>query len=116
MTIEYMHMRRIRSYFLRLLPGQKNEDWQKGRAVPPFVTVLLILNVLLDLQYEDWLKARAGLAAGQAPKLASSGTGGSYFIADARGKNVAVFKPEDEEPMAINNPKGHCGEGKEGYR
>lgn len=68
------------------------------------------------MQYEGWLKARAGLAAGQTPKLASSGTGGSYFIADTKGKNVAVFKPEDEEPMAINNPKGHCSGGTEGYR
>jgi len=66
--------------------------------------------------YEGWLKARAGLAAGQAPKLAAAGTGGSYFIADAEGKNVAVFKPEDEEPMAVNNPKGHCSGGTEGYR
>jgi hypothetical protein len=66
--------------------------------------------------YEGWLKARAGLLAGQTPKLAPAGTGGSYFIADAEGKNVAVFKPEDEEPMAINNPKGHSSGGTEGYR
>lgn len=31
---------------------------------------------------------------------------GSYFIRDEEGANVAVFKPEDEEPLAINNPKG----------
>lgn len=31
---------------------------------------------------------------------------GSYFICDDEGTNVAVFKPEDEEPLAINNPKG----------
>jgi len=31
---------------------------------------------------------------------------GSYFICDEEGTNVAVFKPEDEEPLAINNPKG----------
>ena len=68
------------------------------------------------LQYEGWLKARAGLAAGQTPKLASAGTGGSYFISDTQGQSVAVFKPEDEEPMAINNPKGHRSGGSEGYR
>lgn len=31
---------------------------------------------------------------------------GSYFICDEEGTNVAVFKPEDEEPLAINNPRG----------
>ena len=31
---------------------------------------------------------------------------GSYFICDEEGANVAVFKPEDEEPLAVNNPKG----------
>jgi hypothetical protein len=110
--------------------------------------------------YENWQQARAGLAHGQAPKLAAAGTGGSYFLQvrcacawgggkegegaqrglwpvacgpgaaavaagaglaatqprpppppppppqDPSGANVAVFKPEDEEPLAINNPKG----------
>ena len=42
---------------------------------------------------------------------------GSYFICDEEGTNVAVFKPEDEEPLAVNNPKGGgssadmCGSG-----
>lgn len=56
--------------------------------------------------FEGWQKARAGLAKGFAPKLATAGTGGSYFICDEEGANVAVFKPEDEEPLAVNNPKG----------
>ena len=34
------------------------------------------------------------------------GNAGSYFICDEDGAEVAVFKPEDEEPLAINNPKG----------
>lgn len=70
----------------------------------------------MHVQYEGWLRARAGLAAGQTPKLAAAGTGGSYFIADSEGNNVAVFKPEDEEPLARNNPKGHSGVSTEGYR
>lgn len=59
--------------------------------------------------FEDFMKARAGLATGHKPKLAPSGTGGSYFICDEEGHNVAVFKPEDEEPNAVNNPKGRGG-------
>ena len=86
------------------------------------------------MQFEGFQKARAGLASGHAPKLASAGTGatalnflrslctlldkfeavilwagGSYFISDDAGNNVAVFKPEDEEPLAKNNPRGNHG-------
>jgi hypothetical protein len=53
--------------------------------------------------------ARAGLAEGLQPTLAKAGTGGSYFLQDVQGKPVAVFKPEDEEPHAVNNPKGRTG-------
>ena len=56
-------------------------------------------------QFDGFQAARAGLKSGHAPKLASAGTGGSYFIAGAEGKPVAVFKPLDEEPCAVNNPK-----------
>lgn len=62
-------------------------------------------------------KARAGLAKGIAPKLSPAGTGGSYFICDEEGHNVAVFKPEDEEPLAVNNPKGmSCSPDGEGLK
>ncbi|CAL8472363.1 g11906 [Coccomyxa elongata] len=60
--------------------------------------------------FDGFQAARAGLKNGHAPKLASSGTGGSYFIAGADGKPVAVFKPLDEEPLAVNNPKMHKGD------
>ncbi len=59
----------------------------------------------LPSQFDGFQAARAGLKNGHAPKLASAGTGGSYFIAGADGKPVAVFKPLDEEPCAVNNPK-----------
>ncbi|KAG6547695.1 hypothetical protein Mapa_011145 [Marchantia paleacea] len=49
--------------------------------------------------------ARAGLQEGHAPILSSEGSGGTYFMKDAASNNVGVFKPSDEEPMAINNPR-----------
>lgn len=55
--------------------------------------------------HEHWLRARAGLADGQAPALIPAGTGGSYFLSDPSGAKVCVFKPADEEPGAANNPK-----------
>ena len=45
-------------------------------------------------------------------QLALDGSGGTYFLksgGDRRGTNVAVFKPEDEEPFAPENPRGFQG-------
>eukprot|EP00891_Asterochloris_glomerata_P006752 jgi/Astpho2/6752/Aster-06767 len=61
--------------------------------------------------FEDWQKARAGLAKGHAPRLAPAGTGGSYFISGEDGMPVALFKPNDEEPLARNNPRGRGSSG-----
>ncbi|KAL8244815.1 hypothetical protein R6Q59_011073 [Mikania micrantha] len=48
-----------------------------------------------------------GLKRGKKPIRSSEGTGGTYFIQHPSGNRyVAVFKPIDEEPMAINNPQG----------
>ncbi|KAK4490801.1 hypothetical protein RD792_001515 [Penstemon davidsonii] len=48
-----------------------------------------------------------GLASGKQPNISSEGTGGTYFMQDASGnKYVAIFKPIDEEPLAVNNPQG----------
>lgn len=48
-----------------------------------------------------------GLHSGKHPIRSSEGTGGTYFMPDATGqKIVSVFKPVDEEPMAVNNPRG----------
>jgi len=49
----------------------------------------------------------AGLENGHTPVMSAEGSGGVYFMQDSSGqKNVAVFKPIDEEPMAENNPRG----------
>mmetsp|Transcript_11867 Transcript_11867/g.43392 ORF Transcript_11867/g.43392 Transcript_11867/m.43392 type:complete len:662 (+) Transcript_11867:559-2544(+) len=56
-------------------------------------------------------EAREGLDAGLSPTLAPSGSGGTYFIPDSQGRNVAVFKPADEEPYAMNNPRGFASAG-----
>lgn len=59
--------------------------------------------------HDNWNKAKDALAKGVMPKLTPAGTGGSYFILTQNGQQVAVFKPEDEEPLAPNNPKGYSG-------
>lgn len=51
--------------------------------------------------------ASEGLQKGKKPIISSEGTGGTYFMQHPSGnKYVAVFKPIDEEPMAVNNPQG----------
>uniref|UniRef100_A0A1J3JHS8 1-phosphatidylinositol 4-kinase n=1 Tax=Noccaea caerulescens TaxID=107243 RepID=A0A1J3JHS8_NOCCA len=48
-----------------------------------------------------------GLEKGNGPIKSSDGSGGAYFMQDPSGhKYVSVFKPIDEEPMAVNNPHG----------
>ncbi|XP_057439669.1 phosphatidylinositol 4-kinase gamma 4-like [Lotus japonicus] len=48
-----------------------------------------------------------GLDSGKYPIRSAEGTGGAYFMLDSTGqKYVSVFKPIDEEPMAVNNPRG----------
>uniref|UniRef100_A0A6N2KV15 1-phosphatidylinositol 4-kinase n=1 Tax=Salix viminalis TaxID=40686 RepID=A0A6N2KV15_SALVM len=48
-----------------------------------------------------------GLDVGLDPIRSMEGTGGAYFMQDSYGERfVSVFKPIDEEPMAVNNPRG----------
>jgi hypothetical protein len=47
------------------------------------------------------------MAMGLKPELVLDGSGGTYFLRDARKVKVAVFKPADEEPFAENNPRGY---------
>ncbi|XP_022721547.1 phosphatidylinositol 4-kinase gamma 2-like isoform X2 [Durio zibethinus] len=48
-----------------------------------------------------------GLEIGNQPIRSSEGTGGAYFMQDKLGLDyVSIFKPIDEEPMAVNNPQG----------
>lgn len=48
-----------------------------------------------------------GLDAGNYPLRSSEGTGGVYLMPNVSGNRyISVFKPMDEEPMAVNNPRG----------
>jgi len=48
-----------------------------------------------------------GLKTGRSPELCEEGVGGTYFMRDPQNRKIAVFKPQDEEPFNINNPKGY---------
>ncbi|GFP85034.1 phosphatidylinositol 4-kinase gamma 1 [Phtheirospermum japonicum] len=46
------------------------------------------------------------MASGANPEPVPSGLGGAYFLRAQNGDIIAVAKPIDEEPLAMNNPKG----------
>lgn len=41
------------------------------------------------------------------PVLCEEGVGGTYFLQDETNKIIGIFKPQDEEPFNVNNPKGY---------
>ncbi|CAJ1916759.1 unnamed protein product [Sphenostylis stenocarpa] len=50
------------------------------------------------------------MASGAHPIPLPSGLGGAYVFRNQNGINIAVAKPVDEEPLALNNPKGLGGQ------
>lgn len=61
----------------------------------------------LGVMWEMMKWTYEGLKKGKRPIRSAEGSGGTYFMQDARGEEyVSVFKPIDEEPMAENNPQG----------
>ncbi|TMW62461.1 hypothetical protein Poli38472_005079 [Pythium oligandrum] len=48
-----------------------------------------------------------GFRANVGPIPVDDGTGGVYFLRTKAQRITAVFKPADEEPFAMNNPKHH---------
>jgi hypothetical protein len=52
-------------------------------------------------------QARRALALGLKPEFVLDGSGGTYFLHDARKAKISIFKPADEEPYAENNPRGY---------
>ncbi|CAM9813962.1 unnamed protein product, partial [Heterosigma akashiwo] len=51
-------------------------------------------------------QAQRALELNIVPELAMEGTGGTYFLKDARKRPLGAFKPGDEEPFMPNNPRG----------
>ncbi|KAJ7959344.1 phosphatidylinositol 4-kinase gamma 4-like [Quillaja saponaria] len=70
--------------------------------------IIVNLSIKLPLVIEELIKTTSdGLQIGNKPIQSSEGSGGAYFMQDSSGlKYVSVFKPIDEEPMAVNNPQG----------
>ena len=52
---------------------------------------------------------RKGFNSGLKPKLTQDGTSGVYKLRNKNKKDIAIFKPIDEEAYAPNNPRGTAG-------
>ena len=62
-------------------------------------------------------EVQSGFLNGAKPHLTDNGTSGTYFLENHHHKNVAIFKPYDEEPFTPNNPRNFVGElGGPGFR
>ncbi|KAL3829759.1 hypothetical protein ACJIZ3_018561 [Penstemon smallii] len=70
--------------------------------------VIVNPKIVLPPEITDLISSTLdGLDKGNYPIRSSEGTGGAYFMLNAMGtKYLSVFKPVDEEPMAVNNPRG----------
>ncbi|XP_027362016.1 phosphatidylinositol 4-kinase gamma 2-like [Abrus precatorius] len=74
--------------------------WLEPVFVNPTIKFFPFLWDMIDSTFD-------GLKNGNHPIRSSEGTGGTYFMQDSKGVDyVSVFKPIDEEPMAVNNPRG----------
>eukprot|EP00262_Sarcandra_glabra_P017053 TRINITY_DN571_c0_g1_i1.p1 TRINITY_DN571_c0_g1~~TRINITY_DN571_c0_g1_i1.p1 ORF type:complete len:585 (+),score=100.41 TRINITY_DN571_c0_g1_i1:551-2305(+) len=74
--------------------------WLEPIIVNPKIQLSTMVKNLINSTF-------AGLEKGFSPIVSSEGSGGAYFMQDLSGHNcVSVFKPIDEEPMAVNNPRG----------
>lgn len=75
-----------------------------------YVLEPLIVNpkIELPLVIKQLIKSTLnGLERGNQPIMSSEGSGGAYLMQDSLGlEYISVFKPIDEEPMAVNNPRG----------
>ncbi|XP_028774752.1 phosphatidylinositol 4-kinase gamma 2-like [Neltuma alba] len=89
--------------------GNKKKLEAATEAKGDFILEPIIVNPKIrtfPFLWEMMNSTSNGLKKGFKPVRSSEGTGGTYFMPDETGKEyVAVFKPIDEEPMAMNNPR-----------
>ncbi|KAL5200369.1 hypothetical protein ABZP36_021572 [Zizania latifolia] len=89
-----------------LSPTGKDVQHQRDRGSPIELLVCPSRCSRTKQLVKDVAKA---IRNGVDPIPVNSGLGGAYFFRNSKGENVAIVKPNDEEPFAPNNPKGFTG-------
>ena len=117
---------RRRSFRRRALYGSHNHHNRPHcRQIQPAVPQTVAITEPLKEKYEPinlesvklptpesldevffWHDVSATMEAGGHIELAAEGEGAAYFCRDSSGAPMAVFKPCDEEPGALENPRG----------
>ncbi|OWM75548.1 hypothetical protein CDL15_Pgr021712 [Punica granatum] len=101
-------------------PANALNDYPLGTLLPGYPGIkqqrkdflLEALNADRDIKLpcvlEELIRSTGqGLESGNDPIRSSEGSGGAYLMKDCSGqKYISVFKPIDEEPLAVNNPRG----------
>lgn len=79
--------------------------------IDPITTDIRVSSQFLPNTPNSLLKlielAKRGLTLGLKPNLSLEGSGGTYLLPSPLKNSVLVFKPGDEEPYAVNNPRGY---------
>lgn len=92
------------------IPSEEIQNLGKEQHKQAFLLQPVIVNPKIKLHsiFSNMVNSTLeGLKRGKAPIRSSEGMGGTYFMQDPSGQQfVSVFKPVDEEPMAVNNPQG----------
>ncbi|XP_057759395.1 phosphatidylinositol 4-kinase gamma 2-like [Arachis stenosperma] len=82
------------------IPPPGVDFWLEPVIVNPKINFFPFLWDMINSTFD-------GLKNKHNPIRSSEGTGGAYLMQDSSGMEyVSVFKPIDEEPMAVNNPQG----------
>jgi hypothetical protein len=89
-----------------LSPRGKDLQQQKDRGCP---IELLVCPSRCSRTRQLVKDVARAIRNGVDPVPMKSGLGGAYYFRNNKGENVAIVKPNDEEPFAPNNPKGFIG-------
>ncbi|KAL1564070.1 phosphatidylinositol 4-kinase gamma 8-like [Salvia divinorum] len=87
-------------------------SYNSSKAEDDFPTtprIEIIVGHTLPQVHALIVEVAGAMATGVDLERAPSGLGGAYFLHARTGGTIAVAKPVDEEPLAINNPKGFGG-------
>ncbi|KAL2540252.1 Phosphatidylinositol 4-kinase gamma 3 [Abeliophyllum distichum] len=93
--------RGIQNEKLQVVPVKSlQEDLVLEQLTVSKIVLSPVIKQLIDATFD-------GLKRGKQPTISSEGSGGAYFMPDSSSQDyISVFKPIDEEPMAVNNPQG----------
>ncbi|XP_010418512.1 PREDICTED: phosphatidylinositol 4-kinase gamma 2-like [Camelina sativa] len=106
-VIHLLVKKSLKEAFYLPAPVIREEDASSGKKHVFLEPVVLNPDVELPKVLEEMIDRTVdGLNKGNPPVRSAEGTGGTYLMQDSSGLNyVSVFKPMDEEPMAVNNPQ-----------